>query len=94
MQILDALAERSNVKMFFHHDLKRMLLDQNTAEFQNTSVYPLANYYPLGTLKYVCRLIVLNYRDTKEKVAVKADLIVGADGAHSATRKMLQRNVR
>lgn len=33
-------------------------------------------------------------RSTKETVVVRADLVVGADGAHSATRKMLQRNVK
>lgn len=38
MQILEALAERSNVKMFFHHGLRRMSLDQNTVEFENASV--------------------------------------------------------
>lgn len=37
MRILDALAERSNVKMFFGHGLRKMSLDQNMVEFENMS---------------------------------------------------------
>lgn len=89
MQILDALAERSNVKMFFHHGLRRMSLDQNTVEFENMFVCLPGQFFLLygGLLSFNCR-------DTKETVVVRTDLVVGADGAHSATRKMLQRSVR
>lgn len=45
VQILDALAERSNVKMFFHHGLRRMSLDQNTVDFENMSVYLSGNLF-------------------------------------------------
>lgn len=38
MQILDALAERENVKMFFHHGLRNMNLESNTVEFENMFV--------------------------------------------------------
>lgn len=31
---------------------------------------------------------------TGERVTVQADLIIGADGAHSATRRFLQKSVR
>lgn len=33
-------------------------------------------------------------RNSKETVTVHTDLVVGADGAHSATRRMLQKSVR
>lgn len=47
MQILDALAERGNVKMFFHHGLRKMSLDQNTVEFENMSVYLFLYWYSM-----------------------------------------------
>ncbi|KAH0610252.1 uncharacterized protein H6S33_011779 [Morchella sextelata] len=68
VQILDALAERGNVKMFFNHGLRKMDLDAGEVEFENTK--------------------------TKESVTVHTDLVVGADGAHSATRRLLQKSVQ
>lgn len=47
MQILEALAERSNVKMFFHHGLRRMSLDQNTVEFENASACQPTGNFPI-----------------------------------------------
>lgn len=47
MQILDALAERSNVKMLFHHGLRKMSLDQNTVEFENMSVCLCLYWYSM-----------------------------------------------
>lgn len=54
MQILDALAERSNVKLFFHHELRKMTLDQNTVEFENkfgsrNLIWPLNLYFWMFT---------------------------------------------
>ncbi|RPA92564.1 FAD/NAD(P)-binding domain-containing protein [Choiromyces venosus 120613-1] len=68
VQLLDALALK-DVKLFFHHGLRGLNLDANTAEFEKKD-------------------------GSGEKVTVHADLIVGADGAHSATRRLLQKSVR
>ncbi|PUU74739.1 hypothetical protein B9Z19DRAFT_1132674 [Tuber borchii] len=67
VQLLDALVLK-DVKLFFHHRLRGLNLDVNTAEFEKIG--------------------------TGERVTVQADLIIGADGAHSATRRFLQKSVR
>lgn len=47
VQILDALAERGNVKMIFNHGLRKMDLDAGEVEFENTFVIPLLIPCPL-----------------------------------------------
>lgn len=76
-QLLQELEALPNVKLFFNHKLLSIDFKSNEAKLEFTSASIADN----------------NQGNKSKEVVVKYDLLIGADGAHSAVRQQMMKNM-
>lgn len=88
-RLLDALEKLPNVRFFFNHRLTGADFKNNTAWFEDRSHAPRTDHAqnPTGGLGSTVT-------DPPYEISVDFDLLIGADGAHSATRYHLMKYAR
>ncbi|KAL9602437.1 MAG: hypothetical protein Q9219_001861 [cf. Caloplaca sp. 3 TL-2023] len=88
-RLLDQLEQMPNVKMFFNHKLTGADFNRNTAWFEQRRITKTDHAQnPTENTSVIVE------PDRPKEIAVDFDFLIGADGAHSATRYHLMKFAR
>ncbi|KAI9816045.1 MAG: kynurenine 3-monooxygenase, mitochondrial precursor [Pycnora praestabilis] len=89
-RLLDELEAMPNVKLFFNHRLTGADFKKNTAWFQQTDAAPNTDDPAIPTQSDFSKGVEKRFIET----SASFDLMIGADGAHSAARQHMMKYAR